>query len=63
MDGVWVFGGIDRETKDCFFFKCVENRTAETLVKLIKDNIKSGPPIISDCWKAHSSLKDEGFHI
>ena len=60
VDGVWVFGGIDRETKDCFF-KCVENRTAETLVKIIKDNIKPGTTIISDCWKAYSSLKDEGF--
>ena len=60
MDGVWVFGGIDREMKDCFF-KCVENRTAETLVKIIKDNIKPGTTIISDCWKAYSSLKDEGF--
>ena len=35
MDGVWVFGGIDRETKDCFFNR-VENRTAGTLVKIIK---------------------------
>ena len=60
MDGDWVFGGIDRETKDCFF-KCVENRTAETLVKIITDNIKPGTKIISDCWKAYSSPKDEGF--
>ena len=60
VDGVWVFGGIDRETKDCFF-KCVENKTADTLVKIIKDNIKPGTTIISDCWEAYSSLKDEGF--
>ena len=46
--------------KDCFF-KCVENRTAETLVKIIKDIIKPGTMIISECWKAYSSLKDKGF--
>jgi len=60
VDGVWVFGGIDRETKACFF-SCVEDRKADTLVKLIKDNILPGTTIISDCWKGYSSLKDQGY--
>ena len=61
VDGVWVFGGIERETKLCFF-QTVENRTADTLVSIIKDNILPGTTIISDCWKAYDSLSKEGFN-
>ena len=60
MDGVWVFGGIERETKKCFF-KCVADRTANTLVSIIKENILPGTTIYSDCWKAYSPLNSEGF--
>ena len=34
VDGVWVLGGIQRDTKECFF-KCVADRTANTLVSII----------------------------
>ena len=61
VDGVWVFGGIERETKLCFF-QTVENRTADTLVSIIKDNILPDTTIISDCWKAYDSLSKEGFN-
>lgn len=60
VDGVWVFGGIQRDSKECFF-KCVADRTANTLISIIKDNILPGTTIISDCWKAYSSINDEGF--
>lgn len=60
VDGVWVFGGIQRDTKQCFF-KCVADRTANTLVSIINENILPGTTIISDCWKAYSSLNSEGF--
>lgn len=60
VDGVWVFGGIERDTKNCFF-TCVADRTAETLTEIIKNNIKPGTTIISDCWKAYSKLDQEGF--
>ena len=60
VDGVWVFGGIERDSKKCFF-TCVADRTANTLVFIIKDHIKPGTTIISDCWKAYSPLDKEGF--
>ena len=60
VDGVWVFGGIQRDTKECFF-KCVADRTANTLVSIISENILPGTTVISDCWKAYSSLNSEGF--
>jgi len=49
VEGQWVFGGYERETGKCFMIP-VENRTAETLLAIIKDWIKPGTTIISDCW-------------
>ena len=60
IDGVWVFGGIQIDTKECSF-KCVADRTANTLVSIISENILPGTTVISDCWKAYSSLNSEGF--
>ena len=60
VDGVWVFGRIHRNTKEVFF-KCVADRTANTLVSIISENILPGTTVISDCWKAYSSLNSEGF--
>lgn len=58
--GVWVFGGIERETKKCFF-TTVADRTRDTLLSIIKTNILPGTTIISDCWKAYDILDKEGF--
>lgn len=60
VEGVWVFGGIERETKRCFF-KCVEDRTKDTLLSIIKENICPGTTIISDCWKSYDCLQSEGY--
>ena len=59
-DGVWVFGGIERQSKKCFF-QIVEDRSFQTLIPTIQKYIKPGTVILSDCWNAYSSLKDEGF--
>jgi len=50
VEGQWVFGGYERETGKCFMIP-VENRTAETILAIIKDWIKPGTTIISDCWR------------
>ena len=59
-DGVWVFGGIERDTKNCFLVS-VEDRSADTLIPIIKKHVLPGTTIISDCWKAYSKLEEEGF--
>ena len=59
-NGVWVFGGIERETKNCFLTS-VEDRSADTLVPIIKQHVLPGTIIISDCWKAYSRLTEEGY--
>ena len=35
VEGVWVFSGIDRRTRECFLVP-VEDRSAETLIPIIK---------------------------
>lgn len=62
VDGVWVFGGIERDSNPpkCFFVT-VQDRTAETLIGLIKRWIKPGTKILSDCWKSYATLESEGY--
>lgn len=59
IEGQWLFGGFERDSK-LFFMEPVENRKKETLLEVIKNKIKPGTTIISDCWKAYDCLEDEG---
>ena len=36
VDGVWVFGGIERGTNKWGFFEVVSDRSADTLIPIIK---------------------------
>lgn len=56
----WVFGGICRETKDTFFV-IVQNRTEQTLLRCIQENIELGTKIISDCWRSYRNLSEYGY--
>jgi len=57
----WVFGGICRETKECFIV-CVPNRSADTLLPIIQRKIRPGSRIISDCWAAYNRIQEDlGF--
>ena len=57
VEGQWVFGGIDRDTKDLFLVPCMNNkRDKDTLLPLIYTYIKPGSTVISDCWKAYFEL-------
>ncbi|XP_034951907.1 uncharacterized protein [Chelonus insularis] len=60
IDGQWLFGGFERESKT-FFIEAVPNRTKETLLAIIKRKIRPNTTIMSDCWKAYDCLSDEGF--
>ena len=55
VEGCWVLGGIDRETKETFF-QVVPDRSAETLLPILIDNIHPESIVISDCWKAYHTL-------
>lgn len=60
IEGQWVFGGFERETRQIFVV-AVENRCKETLLAVIKEKFLPGTTIISDCWKAYNCLKDEEY--
>lgn len=65
VEGQWCFGGIlRRENKDdpihCFVIP-VEDRSRNTLLPIIKEYVKDGTTIYSDCWKAYNCLDDDGF--
>jgi transposase-like protein len=60
VEGVWIFGGIERETKRCFF-EVVSDRSAATLIPIIQKYVEPDTTIHSDCWKAYSSLEKEGY--
>lgn len=59
IDGQWLFGGFDRETKS-FFIEAVPDRSKQTLLAIIKRKIRPNSIIMSDCWKAYDCLGDQG---
>lgn len=58
----WVFGGVCDQTGEVFIY-AVPDRTAATLLKVIKECIRPGTTIISDCWKAYDGLANEPDYI
>ena len=60
VDGVWVFGGIERDSKKLFMVT-VPDRSAATLIPIIKSYIIPGTKVLSDCWKSYDKLAEEGY--
>ena len=60
VEGQWVFGGIENDSRKCFLI-AVEKRDEQTLLPIIQKWIKPGTTIISDCWKAYCNLEKHGY--
>ena len=60
VEGQWVFGGIEEESRKCFLVP-VEDRSEATLLPIIKEWIAPGTLIVSDCWKSYSKLSENGY--
>ena len=56
----WVFGGVERESGRKFLVP-VPDRTAETLVAIIRDWIEPGITAIRDCWGGYRKLESQVF--
>jgi len=61
VDGICVFGGIERDSDPPHFFVTVNERSADTLIPIIKRWILPGTTIYSDCWRSYSTLVSEGY--
>ena len=51
----WVFGGLDAAAQQGFL-EFVPNRTARTLLPIIRQHILPGTMIYSDCWRAYTGI-------
>jgi transposase-like protein len=60
VKGQWVFGGVGRDSGRTFLVP-VPDRTADTLVAIIRDWIEPGTTVISDSWAANRNLESQGF--
>jgi len=56
IEGQWVYSGICRETKACFFDP-LRQRDIDTLLPIIRAHILPGTHVVSDMWKAYDCLK------
>ena len=56
----WVFGGICRQTRECFMY-AVPDRSGPTLVPIIQQAIAPGSTIMSDMWAAYGGIQVMGF--
>ena len=60
VEGQWVFGGIEENSRKCFLV-AVEKRDEATLLPIIQKWIAPGTNIVSDCWKAYCNLEKHGY--
>lgn len=59
---IWVFGGIERNTRKCFLVQ-VDDRSRETLMKIIYSRIRPGSRIISDMWASYRCLYQSSAYL
>ena len=60
VEGQWVFGGIEEDSRRSFLV-AVEDRSEATLLPIIKEWIEPGTLIVSDCWKSYHNLEKNGY--
>jgi transposase-like protein len=60
VKGQWMFCGVERESGRTFLV-AVPDRTADTLVPIIRDWIEPGTTVINDCWGAYRELPNQGY--
>jgi len=60
VDGFWVFGGFERGSGRTFLVP-VPTRDSQMLLSVIRNWIRPGKTIMSDCWRAYDCLSSKGF--
>ncbi|KAF1765632.1 hypothetical protein GCK72_005585 [Caenorhabditis remanei] len=52
---VWILGGLERGTRNVFA-TIVPNRTAKTMVPIIRKNVHAGSILVTDKWGSYNKL-------
>jgi transposase-like protein len=59
VDGVWVLVGVKRTTARRVFVVPLINRSADTLLDIIRNYVIQGSVIHTDMWKGYALVKEE----
>jgi transposase-like protein len=57
VDGAWVIGGVERGEARRMFVQVVEDRSAETLLRVISEHVLPGSIVYTDLWKGYSGIE------
>ena len=60
VEGQWVFGGIEEDSRKCFILT-VGYHSETTVLPIIKEWIALGNIIISGCWKSYVNVEKHGY--
>ncbi|KAG7153284.1 Electron transfer flavoprotein regulatory factor 1-like [Homarus americanus] len=60
IEGQWVLGGLERNSKKIFLVT-IPDRTEETLLEVIRQWIIKGTKIVSNCWSSYRKLTLDGY--
>jgi len=55
----WVFGGVERTAERRIFIERVEDRSADTLLEIIRRRVRPGSIILTDCWRAYNNIQTQ----
>lgn len=58
VDGVWVFGGVERTTGGRMFVEVVENRSEDVLLGVLERNVHPESIIHSDMWRGYKNIEE-----
>ena len=63
VEGVWVFGLVERTPERKVIYMPVEKRDRETLSGLVKAYCRPGIIIYSDCWRGYVDIQEDFQHL
>ena len=59
VEGVWVFGLVERTPERKLVVRVVEKRDAETLLPIIRNCVLEGSIVLTDCWRAYNGISTQ----
>lgn len=62
VEGVWVYGMVERTPERRIVLIPVPNRTKDTLTRLTTAYMESGSVFFSDCWKGYAGIRESFAH-